>query len=92
MPLSKQDQDFYEDKLSLRNFYYLLGVTIVMGAFIAPTFFYLQDVSAGLAARWTLNVAFDWALIGMMLGTIISLVMYLGFRFLLSMGWLPSRQ
>ncbi len=92
MALSKLDQDFYEEKLGMRNFYYLLGVTVIMGGVITPLFFYIQDALEGLEARWTLNVVFDWALIGMMLGTIVSVVMYLGFKFLLSMGWLPSRR
>ena len=92
MALSARDKEFYEEKLSIKNFYYLLGVTIIIGGFLWPILFYVQDLMSGLSARWTFNVAFDWSMIGMMLGTLVSTVMYLGFKFLLSMEWLPSRR
>jgi hypothetical protein len=92
MALSAQDKAFYEEKLGIKNFYYMLGVTIIMGGVIAPLLFFVQDWSVGLAGRWDFNVAFDWSMIGMMLATIVAVVMYLGFKFLLSMGWLPSRR
>jgi hypothetical protein len=92
MPLSPQDQAFYEEKLSMKNLYYLFGATILMGAIVWPALMYLQDASSGLGARWTLSIAFDWSLIGMMLGSVVSVVMFLGFKFLLTMGWLPARR
>ena len=92
MALSAQDKAFYEEKLSLKNLYYLLGATIIMGGVLWPVFLYFQDVSDGLTARWTLSVAFDWSMIGMMLGSVVGVLMYLFFKFLLSMEWLPSRR
>jgi hypothetical protein len=41
---------------------------------------------------WSANVVYHLAVIGFLLGTVVSVIMYLGFKFLLSMGWLPSRR
>jgi hypothetical protein len=92
MALSVSDKAYYEEKLSLKNFYYLLGVTIIMAGIVWPLLLFVQDALSGLSSRWNLSIAMDWSMIGMMLGTIVSLLMYLGFKFLLSMGWLPSRR
>ena len=92
MALSAQDKAFYEEKLSMKNLYYLMGATIAMGGVMWPLLLYIQDVSDGVAARWTLNVALDWSIIGMLLGSVVGVLMYLAFKFLLSMEWLPSRR
>jgi hypothetical protein len=92
MALTKRDKEFYEEKLSLKNFYYLIGVTIVMGGIMWPVLLYIQDAQAGLSARWSASVAIDWGLVGASLGSVVASVMYLGFKFLLSMEWLPSRR
>lgn len=92
MALSKQDQAFYEEKLGLKTFGYLFGATVMIGAVMWPLLLYIQDLSSGAASQWTFNVAFDWSMIGFMLGTVVAVVMYLAFKFLLSMGWLPSRR
>ena len=92
MALSKSDKEFYEEKLSLKNCYYLIGVTVLMGAIAWPLLNYVDDVQAGLTARWNASIVIDWALIGASLGSIVAAVMYLGFKFLLSMEWLPSRR
>jgi hypothetical protein len=92
MALSPQDKAFYESKLTLKSFYYLCGLTMAVSAVAWPVLFYIQDLSAGMTGRWTLNIAIEWSLIGAMLGSIVSLVMYFGFWLLLSMGWLPSRR
>jgi hypothetical protein len=92
MALSKQDQAFYEEKLGLKTFSYLFGATIFVGAVMWPLLLYIQDSSSGLASQWTFNVAFDWSMIGLMIGSIVAVAMYLAFKFLLSMGWLPSRR
>jgi len=92
MALSKQDQAFYEEKLGLKTFSYLFGATVLIGAVMWPVLVYIQDLSSGLASQWTFSIVFDWAMIGFMIGSIVAVVMYLGFKFLLSMGWLPSRR
>jgi hypothetical protein len=92
MALSKQDHDFYEEKLSLGSFVYLTVSTLLIGGIGAPLLFFIQDWQNGEASRWTLSIAFDWAMIGCMLGTVVSIVLYLGFKFLLQMGWLPPRR
>ncbi len=92
MALSKRDQDFYQEKLSWKSFGYLFGATALVGAIMWPSLLYLQDLSAGQTSTWSLNVAYDLAVMGFLLGTVVSVVMYLGFKFLLSMGWLPSRR
>ena len=57
MALSASDKAYYEEKLSLRNFYYLLGVTIIMAGIFWPLLLYVQDVMSGLSSRWNLSVA-----------------------------------
>ena len=92
MALSKEDQAFYEKKLGLNTFGYLFGATVLIGGIMWPLLLYIQDSSSGLASQWTLSVAFDWSMIGLMVGSIVGIFMYLFFKFLLSMGWLPSRR
>jgi hypothetical protein len=92
MALSKKDQAFYEEKLGWKSFGFMLGATALIGAVMWPTLLYLQDWSIGQTSTWSVNVAYNLAVMGFLLGTVVSVVMYLGFKFLLSMGWLPSRR
>jgi hypothetical protein len=92
MALSKQDQAFYEEKLGWKSFGFLLLVTAVFGAIMWPSLWFLQDWSAGQASKWTSSIVTDLALMGFMLGSTTAVFMYLGFKFLLSMEWLPSRR
>ena len=92
MALSKQDRDFYEEKMSWKALGYLFIWTTVVGTVGWPLLLYIQDASAGLTGRWTLNIALEWASIGFMLGTVVAVFVYLGFKFFLAMGWLPSRR
>jgi hypothetical protein len=92
MALSKQDHAFYEEKLSLKTFGYLFGATVLVGAISWPLLIYIQDLSMGQAADWTLNMAFDLSVMGFLLGSVVAVFMYLFFKFLLEMGWLPSRR
>jgi hypothetical protein len=92
MALSKQDQAFYQEKLGLKTFSHLFASTVVIGAVLWPLLLYIQDSSSGLAGQWTFGVAFDWSMIGFMIGSVVAVVMYLVFKFLLTMGWLPSRR
>jgi hypothetical protein len=92
MALSKQDKEFYEEKLSLKSFGYLFLATVVIGTIGWPLLFFIQDWSHGVAGRWTANVTFDWAAMGFLLGSTVSVVMYLFFKFLLEMEWLPARR
>jgi hypothetical protein len=92
MALSKQDQAFYEEKLSWKSVGYLIAATALVGAVLWPSFYFLEDWSMGQAKTWTFNTVYDMAVIGCLLGTVVAVMMYLGFKFLLSMGWLPSRR
>ncbi len=92
MALSKKDQAFYEDKLSLKWAGYLFLYTALVGAIGVPAALYLQDVAAGTTSTWTLRVATNLAEEGFMLGVVVAVVMYLAFKLLLQLGWLPSRR
>jgi hypothetical protein len=92
MALSKQDQAFYEEKLGWKSFGYMFAATAIIGAVMWPSLLYLQDWSAGQTSKWSFNVVYDLAVMGFLLGTVVAVVMYLGFKFLLQMGWLPSRR
>jgi len=91
MALSPQDQKYYEEKLSLRSFSYVFGVMLIIGSISCPLLLYLQDYSAGLAGKWTGQIVFQMSLVGFVLGAVSGTLMYLTFRILLEMGWLPSR-
>ena len=91
MALSKQDQAFYEEKLNYKSIGYLFGATTLIGAIMCPLLLFIQDWSVGQTSKWSANVVYDLAVMGFLLGTVVAVVMYLGFKFLLAMGWLPSR-
>ncbi len=92
MALSAQDKAFYEEKLSYKSIGYLFGATTILGAIMWPLLLYLQDWSMGQTSKWSTNVVYDLAVMGFLLGSVVAVVMYLAFKFLLSMGWLPSRR
>ncbi len=92
MALSKKDQEFYEEKLNFKSIGYLFLYTTIVGAVTVPTALYLQDASMGQTSKWSFGVVIKLAEEGVMLGCIIAVVMYLAFKFLLQMGWLPSRR
>lgn len=90
MALSKKDRAFYEEKLGYKTITYLFGGTMLIGGVMLPVLRYFQDLASGLASQWTFSIAFDWSMIGLMLGAVVAAVMYLLFKFFLAMGWLPS--
>lgn len=92
MALSKQDQAFYEEKLSYKSIGYLFGATTVIGAISWPTLLYIQDWSAGDTSKWSMHVVYNLAVMGFLLGSVVAVIMYLAFKALLEMGWLPSRR
>jgi hypothetical protein len=92
MALSPQDKSFYEEKLSFKSIGSLFGLTTVIGGIMWPSLIYLQDLSVGQTGKWTFNVAFDLFVMGFLLGSVVATVMYLVFKFLLEMGWLPARR
>jgi hypothetical protein len=92
MALSKLDQAFYEEKLSYKSIGYLFASTTIIGAVSWPLLLYIQDWSMGQTSKWSANVVFDLAVMGFLLGSVVAVVMYLAFKFLLAMGWLPSRR
>lgn len=92
MALSKKDQEFYEEKLNYRSIGYLFGATTLLGAIAFPTLSYLQDLSMGDTSKWSANVVYNLAVMGFLLGSVVAVVMYLSFKLLLEMGWLPSRR
>ncbi len=91
MALSKKDHEFYEEKLSVRSAGFLFLYTMLVGAVAVPALLYLQDALAGTTSKWSLAMLMTLAEEGVMLGCIIAVIMYLAFKFLLQMGWLPSR-
>ena len=86
MALSKQDQEFYEQKLSYKSVGYLFGATCLVGTVMFPTVSYFS-----IGQPMTTNVVYDLAIEGFLLGSVVAFAMYMAFKFLLSMGWLPSR-
>jgi hypothetical protein len=92
MALSKKDQEFYEEKLSLKSAGYMLLYTAIVGAIGVPVALYLQDLAVGTTGKWSLVVAMNLAEMGFMLGIVVAVIMYLGFKLLLQLGWLPSRR
>lgn len=91
MALSKQDQAYYEEKLNYKSIGYLFGATTLVGAIMWPLASYIQDWSDGQTSMWSMNVVYNLAVMGFLLGSIVAVVMYLAFKCLLQMGWLPSR-
>jgi hypothetical protein len=92
MPLSKRDQQFYEEKLSLKSTGYLFLYTCLVGTILVPVTLFIQDASAGQAGSWNSKLVVNLAVEGFLLGCVVAVIMYLGFKFLLQMGWLPSRR
>jgi hypothetical protein len=92
MALSPQDQAFYDEKLGWKGFLYLLAATMLVGAISWPTVLYLQDSAAGNTGKWDFHVVVQLALSGMLLGTIVSLLMFCLARVYLTLGWLPRRR
>jgi hypothetical protein len=92
MALSKHDQAFYEEKLGWKSFGFLFGATALIGAIMYPTLLFMQDWSIGQTGKWSGNVVWDLAVMGFLLGSVVAVIMYLAFKFLLSMGWLPARR
>jgi len=92
MALSKHDQEYYEEKLGWHYIGYLFLTTTILGAIVCPVLLYIQDWSLGTTDKWSADVAFRLATMGFLLGSVVSVVMYLSFKFLLSMGWLPKRR
>lgn len=92
MALSPQDKEFYEEKLALKSFGYLFLATVVIGAIMWPLLLFVEDWSNGQTNTWSATVVCHLAIIGFLLGTVVSVVMYLIFKFFLEMGWLPKRR
>ncbi len=90
MALSKKDQEFYEEKLSIKSAGYLFLYTTLVGAVLVPAALYLQDSAAGTTSKWSFDIVMKLSEEGFMLGCIVAIIMYLAFKFLLQMGWLPS--
>jgi uncharacterized membrane protein len=92
MALTKQDEKFYEERLNWRSYGYVALATAIVGAIAWPCALYFLDWSNGQAGSWTFNIIFNDIVFGCMLGVVMSVVLYLFFKFLLAMGWLPSRR
>ncbi len=91
MALSKKDQEFYEEKLSLKSAGYLFLYTMLLGAVAVPAAIYMLDASSGNTSNWTFRMVVQLSEEGVMFGCIVAIVMFLLFKFLLQMGWLPPR-
>jgi hypothetical protein len=92
MALTPEDRAFYEEKLGWKGYVYLWALTTVVGAIIWPLLLYIQDASAGQTSKWSSTVVGQLAFCGALMGTTMSVIMYLIARFYLWMGWLPSRR
>jgi uncharacterized membrane protein len=92
MALSKKDQEFYEEKLSTKSVGYLFLYTALVGAITVPVGLYLQDSASGTTSKWSFHMVTTLAVEGVMLGCVVAVIMYLAFKFLLQLGWLPSRR
>ena len=92
MALSPQDKAFYEEKLGWKSFGYLFLATVIIGAVAWPLLIYLQDWTNGDTSQWTSTVVIHLATMGFLLGMVVSVVMYLIFKFFLEMEWLPKRR
>jgi hypothetical protein len=92
MALTPQDHDYYEDKLTVMGFLPFFLTTVLIGTIALPLLAYMMDWSSGSTSSWSGRVVANLMTIGFMLGTILSIIMNFVFRFLLWMGWLPSRR
>ncbi len=86
MALSKKDQEFYEEKLSYKSVGYLFGTTGLLGAILFPASIYFT-----FGEPFKANIATNLAIEGFLLGVMVAAGMYIAFKFLLAMGWLPAR-
>ena len=92
MALTPQDRAFYQEKLGWLGFLYLLIVTVLVGAVMWPALLYLQDYLNGQAGRWNFKIVFNVAISGMLLGCVVSVIMFALARLYLRLGWLPRRR
>jgi len=92
MALSEQDKVFYQEKLGWKSFGYLFAATVGIGAVAWPLLLYVQDSMNGDTSKWSFNVVYNLAVIGFLLGMVVSVIMYLIFKFFLEMEWLPKRR
>jgi hypothetical protein len=91
MALSKQDQAYYQEKLGYKYIAYLFATTSIVGAIAFPSLFYFQDWMDGQTGKWSSHVVSNLATEGFLIGSVFAVGMYLLFKFLLEMGWLPRR-
>jgi hypothetical protein len=92
MALSPEDRAFYEEKLGWKGFIYLYVATVLVGAIMWPAILYVHDESNGQTAQWSFTVVRNLAISGMLLGTAMSVIMFVLARFYLWLGWLPRRR
>jgi len=92
MALTPQDQDYYEEKLGIKGFIPFFAATVFIGSVMWPLLTFMMDWQAGTTSKWSGKVVADMIIIGFMIGSIVSVVMNFFLRFLLWMGWLPSRR
>jgi xanthine/uracil permease len=92
MALTPEDRAYYEQKLGWNGYLCLLAATMTVGAIAMPLLLYIQDWSDGETSKWSFTVVRNLVLNGVMLGTIVSLVMFVLARFYLWLGWLPRRR
>ena len=71
---------------------YLFGATTIVGAIMCPLLMYFQDWLAGQTSTWSTNMVYKLAVMGFLLGSVVAVILYLAFKCLLQMGWLPSRR
>jgi hypothetical protein len=92
MALSPEDRGYYERKLELSSFKNVVGVIVGCGTLAFPLLMFIQDVAIGKTEKWGVQVVVNLSFMGFMLGFMTSVAIYLIFKFLLEMGWLPSRR
>ena len=63
-----------------------LARTCLVGTVMFPTVSYFS-----IGQPMTANEVYDLAIEGFLLGSVVAFAMYMAFKFLLGMGWLPSR-
>jgi hypothetical protein len=77
--------------LSIKSAGFLFLYTMLVGGLAVPAGIYLLDASNGDTSKWTFRIVVQLSEEGVMFGCMISVIMFLLFKFLLQMGWLPSR-